>query len=119
MAKKIEGLEIVSRDSKTGTAEYLYRGVRISKYTQAMGHKTRIRGGYSRAGVKFSFKIEVFRANASVNTDYWVRKDFVLKSVVQEIESWLSKENVIAENGKIITGVSDREILREKGEWNG
>jgi hypothetical protein len=59
---RYEGLEIVERNSARGSAEYIYKGVRVSKYTQERGHKTRIRGGYSRAGVKFSYQVNYFRA---------------------------------------------------------
>jgi hypothetical protein len=116
---KYEGLEVVERDSARGSAEYLYKGVRISKYTQERGHKTRIRGGYSRAGVKFSYKVQYFRAHAIVATSYSIRKNYTLKEIISEIDSYLSRENVIAERGEIICGVAERELFRSRGEYNG
>ena len=119
MATKIEGLEVVSRDSKRGSAEYTYKGVRISKYTQERGHKTRIRGGYSRAGVKFTFHIDHFHANSYVKMSYSIVKNFTLKDTVEEITRWLNGGNTMAENGKIINGVTDRDTLRANGAYRG
>ena len=116
---KYEGLEVVERNSARGSAEYLYKGVRISKYTQERGHKTRIRGGYSRAGVKFTYKVKHFRAHAIVATSYSIVKNYTLKETIAEIERLLSREDVIAERGAIIINVSEREILRNRGEYNG
>ena len=116
---RYEGLEVVERNSARGSAEYLYKGVRISKYTQERGHKTRIRGGYSRAGVKFSYKVNSFNANAVVPTSYRSVKNYSLKETIAEIEGLLVRENVIAERGEIILNVSEREILRGRGEYNG
>ncbi len=116
---RYEGLEIVERDSARGSAEYIYKGVRISKYTQERGYKTRIRGGYSRAGVKFTFKAHFFRAKAVVPTNYSIVKNYTLKETIAEIDAYLNREDVIAENGGIIVNVSEREILRNRGEYNG
>jgi hypothetical protein len=116
---RYEGLEIVERNSARGSAEYIYKGVRVSKYTQERGHKTRIRGGYSRAGVKFSYQVNYFHANAMVTTSYNIVKNFTLKETIAEIDAYLNRENVIAEKGKIISGVTDREILRSRGEYSG
>lgn len=116
---KIQGLAVIERDSVKGSAEYIYKGVRIAKYTQERGYKTKNRGGYSRAGVKFTFKIHIFRANASVKTNYIISKNFTLKETIAEIESWFSCENVAVEQGSIIKGVSDRELLRAQGEYSG
>ena len=116
---KYEGLEVVERNTTRGSAEYIYKGVRISKYTQERGHKTRIRGGYSRAGVKFSYKVNSFNANAVVPTSYRISVNFTLKETIAEIEALLSRENVAVERGQIINNVSEREILRSRGEYNG
>jgi hypothetical protein len=116
---KYEGLEVVERNSARGSAEYIYKGVRIAKYTQERGHKTRIRGGYSRAGVKFSYKVNSFNANAVVPTSYRISVNFTLKETIAEIEALLSRENVAVERGQIINNVSEREILRSRGEYNG
>jgi hypothetical protein len=116
---RYEGLEIVERNSACGSAKYIYKGVRISKYTQERGHKTRIRGGYSRAGVKFSYKVNSFNANAVVPTNYRISVNFTLKETIAEIEGLLGRENVAVERGEIILNVSEREILRSRGEYNG
>ena len=116
---KYEGLEVVERDSDRVSAEYIYKGVRISKYTQERGHKTRIRGGYSRAGVKFSYKVNCFNANAVVPTSYRISVNYTLKETIAEIEALLVREDVIAERGGIILNVSEREILRSRGEYSG
>ena len=116
---KYEGLEVVERNTTRGSAEYIYKGVRVSKYTQERGHKTRIRGGYSRAGVKFSYKVNSFNANAVVPTSYRISVNYTLKETIAEIEALLARENVIAERGGIILNVSEREILRSRGEYNG
>jgi len=116
---KYEGLEVIERNSARGSAEYIYKGVRISKYTQERGHKTRIRGGYSRAGVKFTFKVKNFRAHAIVATSYNIVRNYTLKETIAEIDAYLNREDVIADKGYIINGVTDREILRNKGEYNG
>ena len=116
---KYEGLEVIERNSARGSAEYIYKGVRVSKYTQERGHKTRIRGGYSRAGVKFSYKVNSFNANAVVPTSYRISVNFTLKETIAEIEGLLARENVIAERGEIILNVGEREILRSRGEYNG
>lgn len=116
---KYEGLEVVERNSARGSAEYIYKGVRIAKYTQERGHKTRIRGGYSRAGVKFSYKVNSFNAKAVVPTSYRISVNFTLKETIAEIEALLSRENVAVERGQIINNVSEREILRSRGEYNG
>ena len=115
---RYEGLEIVERNSARGSAEYVYKGVRIAKYTQERGHKLR-RHGYSRAGVKFSYQVNYFHADAMVTTSYTNVKNFTLKETIAEIDAYLNRENVIAEKGKIISGVTDREILRNRGEYNG
>jgi hypothetical protein len=81
--------------------------------------KTRIRGGYSRAGVKFSYKVNSFNANAVVPTHYRISVNFTLKETIAEIERLLNQENVIAERGNIIVNVSEREILRSRGEYSG
>ena len=116
---RYEGLEIVERNSARGSAEYIYKGVRIAKYTRERGHKTRIRGGYSRAGVKFSYKVNSFNANAVVPTSYRISVNFTLKETIAGIEALLSRENVAVERGQIINNVSEREILRSRGEYNG
>ena len=117
MSKKIEGLEVISRDSKRGSAEYMYKGVRISKYTQELGHKTRIRGVYSRAGIKFTFKISSYHEKAIVPTNYMIVKNYTLKDTVNEINRWLEgSTNRAVEKGTIINGVSDREALRACGK---
>jgi hypothetical protein len=116
MAKKIEGLQVVERDSKKGSATYIYKGVRISKNTQELGHKTMIRGGYSRAGVRFTFKVYTYRAKAMVNTGYIISKAYTLKETVADIDSWLAGENRAVENYTIIAGVTDRAILRAEGK---
>jgi hypothetical protein len=116
---KYEGLEIVERDSARGSAEYIYKGVRIAKYTQERGHKTRIRGGYSRAGVKFTYKVNNFRAHAIVATSYIIVKNYTLKETIAEIDAYLIRENVIADKGEIINGVAERELFRSRGEYNG
>ncbi len=116
---RYEGLEVVERDSARGSAEYIYKGVRIAKYTQDRGHKTRIRGGYSRAGVKFTYKVNCFNANAVVATSYRICVNYSLKETIAEIERLLVRENVIAERGEIIINVSERQILRDRGEYNG
>ncbi len=116
---RYEGLEVVERDSARGSAEYIYKGVRIAKYTQDRGHKTRIRGGYSRAGVKFTYKVEQFRAHAIVATSYNIVKNYTLKETISEIDAYLNRENVIADRGVIINGVSERELFRSRGEYNG
>jgi hypothetical protein len=116
---KYEGLEVVERDSARGSAEYIYKGVRIAKYTQERGHKTRIRGGYSRAGVKFTYKVNNFRAYAIVATSYIIVKNYTLKETIAEIDAYLIRENVIADRGEIINGVAEREIFRSRGEYNG
>ena len=116
---KYEGLEVVERNTTRGSAEYIYKGVRVSKYTQERGHKTRIRGGYSRAGVKFSYKVNSFNANAVVPTSCRISVNYTLKETIAEIEALLARENVIAERGGIILNVSEREILRSRGEYNG
>ena len=116
---KYEGLEVVERNSARGSAEYIYKGVRIAKYTQERGHKTRIRGGYSRAGVKFSYKVNSFNANAVVPTSYRISVNFTLKETIAEIEGLLARENIAVERGEIIVNVSEREILRGRGEYNG
>lgn len=115
---KYEGLEVVERDSARGSAEYLYKGVRISKYTQERGHKTR-RGGYSRAGVKFTYKVHNFRFHAIIATSYRSVKNYTLKETIAEIDAYLNQENVIADRGEIINGVSERELFRSRGEYNG
>jgi hypothetical protein len=119
MATKIEGLEVVQRDSVRGSAEYLYKGVRISKYTQERGHKTRIRGGYSRAGVKFTFKVNNFNAHAIIATSYRISKNYTLKETIAEINDYLSRSNIMADNGEIIVGVAEREMFRKTGVYNG
>ena len=116
---KYEGLEVVERNTTRGSAEYIYKGVRVSKYTQERGHKTRIRGGYSRAGVKFSYKVNCFNANAVVPTSYRISVNYTLKETIAEIEALLVREDVIAERGGIILNVSEREILRSRGEYSG
>ncbi len=116
---RYEGLEVVERNSARGSAEYIYKGVRIAKYTQDRGHKTRIRGGYSRAGVKFTYKVNCFNANAVVPTSYRISVNYSLKETIAEIERLLVRENVIAERGEIIINVSERQILRDRGEYNG
>ena len=116
---KYEGLEVVERNTTRGSAEYIYKGVRVSKYTQERGHKTRIRGGYSRAGVKFSYKVNCFNANAVVPTSYRISVNYTLKETIAEIEALLVREDVIAERGGIILNVSEREILRNRGEYSG
>jgi hypothetical protein len=116
MARKIEGLEVVERDASRGSATYNYKGVRISKYTQELGHKTMIRGGYSRAGVKFTFKIDTYRVNASVQTGYIISKAYTLKETVADIDRWLEGDNRAVEKGRIISGVTDRAILRAEGK---
>ena len=116
MAAKIEGLEVVERDSKRGSATYIYKGVRISKYTQELGHKTMIRGGYSRAGVKFTFKINTYRVNATVQSGYIISKAYTLKETVADIDRWLEGGNRAVENYTIISGVTDRAILRAEGK---
>lgn len=116
MATKIEGLEVIERNSQRGSATYMYKGVRIEKYTQERGHKTKIRNGYSRAGVKFTYKINFFRAQAIVPTDYRISKNFTLKDTIAEIDRWLAGENRAVENGTIISGVSDRETLKAEGK---
>ena len=116
---KYEGLEVVERNTTRGSAEYIYKGVRVSKYTQQRGHKTRIRGGYSRAGVKFSYKVNCFTANAVVPTSYRISVNYTLKETIAEIEALLVREDVIAERGGIILNVSEREILRSRGEYSG
>ena len=116
---RYEGLEVVERNTTRGSAEYIYKGVRISKYTQERGHKTRIRGGYSRAGVKFSYKVNCFNANAVVPTSYRISVNYTLKETIAEIEALLVREDVIAERGGIILNVSEREILRSRGEYSG
>jgi hypothetical protein len=85
---RYEGLEIVERNSARGSAEYIYKGVRVSKYTQERGHKTRIRGGYSRAGVKFSYQVNYFHANATcANTWYRISVNFTLKATIAAIDA--------------------------------
>jgi hypothetical protein len=116
---KYEGLEVVERNTARGSAEYIYKGVRVAKYTQERGHKTRIRGGYSRAGVKFSYKVNSFNANAVVPTSYRISVNFTLKETIAEIEALLARENIAVERGEIIVNVSEREILRSRGEYNG
>ena len=116
---RYEGLEVVERNSARGSAEYFYKGVRISKYTQDRGHKTMIRGGYSRAGVKFTYKVNFFRAKVIVPTSYSIVKNYTLKETIAEIDAHLNQEDVIADKGCIINGVTDREILRGRGEYNG
>ena len=116
---KYEGLEVVERNTTRGSAEYIYKGVRVSKYTQERGHKTRIRGGYSRAGVKFSYKVNCFNANAVVPTSYRISVNYTLKETIAEIEALLVREDVIAERGGIILNFSEREILRSRGEYSG
>jgi len=116
---KYEGLEVIERNSARGFAEYIYKGVRISKYTQERGHKTMIRGGYSRAGVKFTYKVNHFRAKAVVPTSYSIVKNYTLKETIAEIDAYLNRENVIADRGYIINGVTDREILRGEGKYSG
>jgi hypothetical protein len=116
MATKIEGLEVIERDSKRGSAEYNYKGVRISKYTQERGYKTRIRGGYSRAGVKFTFKVNTYRVNATVQTGYIISKAYTLKETVSDIDRWLANGNTAVENGRITSGVTDKAILIEEGK---
>jgi hypothetical protein len=116
MNTKIQGLEVIERDTKRGSAEYTYKGVRISKYTQETGHKTRIRGGYSRAGVKFTFKVNTYRVRATVQTGYIISKAYTLKETISDIDRWLTYENSAVENGRIISGVSDRAILRAEGK---
>jgi hypothetical protein len=105
---KYEGLEVVERNSARGSAEYIYKGVRISKYTQERGHKTRIR-----------YKANSFNANAVVPTSYRISVNYSLKETIAEIEKLLAREDVIAERGGIIINVSEREILRGRGEYNG
>lgn len=113
MTTKIAGLEVIQRDAQRGSAEYMYKGVRVSKYTQERGHKTKIRGGYSRAGVKFTFHVDFYRAQAIVPTSYRIVKNYTLKETIAEIENFISREDVAVENGKIIHGVSDRDIIRQ------
>lgn len=112
MATKIDGLEVVKRDSKRGSAEYTYKGVRISKYTQERGYKGRLRGSYVRAGVKFTFHIDHYRADAYVKMSYSTVKNYTLKDTVEEINCWLAKNDMAVENGKIINGVTDRAIIK-------
>ena len=116
---KYEGLEVVERNTTRGSAEYIYKGVRVSKYTQERGHKTRIRGGYSRAGVKFTYKVNHFRFHAIVATSYSIVKNYTLKETIAEIDAYLNRENVIADRGEIINGVTERETFRSRGEYNG
>lgn len=97
---KYEGLEVVERDSAKGSAEYLYKGVRVSKY-----------------GGKFVFKVNHFRASAIVPTNYSKAKYSSLKEVIANIDSWLIMENVGVEGKEIINGLSDRQTLRDQGKW--
>ncbi len=71
------------------------------------------------AGVKFSYKVNSFNANAVVPTSYRISVNFTLKETIAEIEALLSRENVAVERGQIINNVSEREILRSRGEYNG
>jgi len=114
MTTKIDGLEVISRDSQRGSAEYIYKGVRISKYTRELGHKGRTRGSYVRAGVVFSYKTEVYNAQAIVPSHYSIRKEFTLKNVIAEIDALLVKDNVIVDNNTIIINPADRAIVLGK-----
>lgn len=116
MATKIAGLEVIDRNSERGSATYMYKGVRIEKYTQERGHKTRIRGGYSRAGVKFTFKINTYSATAVVCSSYILSKNYTLKDTIADIDNWLAGDNRAVENGSIISGVTDRATLRAEGK---
>ena len=113
MATKIDGLEVIERNSQRGSATYEFNGVQISKYTQDRGHKTMTRNGYSRAGVKFTFQVQSYSANATVKTHYMTFTNYTLKETIADITKYLSRDNVAVENGKIINGVSDRDIIRQ------
>jgi hypothetical protein len=46
-------------------------------------------------------------------------ENFTLKETIAETDRLLNQENVIAERGNIIVNVSEREILRSRGEYSG
>ena len=50
---------------------------------------------------------------------YSIVKNYTLKDTVEEITRWLNGGNTMAENGKIINGVTDRDTLRANGAYRG
>lgn len=115
MAKKVEGLTVVSRDSERGKATYEYKGVRIEKYTRDRGYRGRIRGSYNRAGAVYTFSTQFYNADAIVTSRWDSVKNYKLQDAVTDIDRFLDG-NAIAENGKVIIRPDQREILRQRGE---
>jgi hypothetical protein len=100
-------------------AVLLSTSTRVSEFLNTLKSADTKQEGYSRAGVKFSYKVNSFNANAVVPTHYRISVNFTLKETIAEIERLLNQENVIAERGNIIVNVSEREILRSRGEYSG
>ena len=107
MAKKIEGLEIVSRNAQDGTATYSYNGVHIKKivrksYRGVLGQKVA-------AGTVYSIKFTQYRnaAESNVPVSCGTFKNVRLSDAVAEIQKALD-ENATVENGCLIFGIQFR-----------
>ena len=81
MAKKIEGLEIVSRDAENGSAEYIYKGTHIFKRTLNKGVRSpRIRNTYVRKGAYYTFWV-------TENGKTYPISEMQLNKILQKIDS--------------------------------
>ena len=111
MTKKIDGLEIVSRNAERGSAEYIYKGVYISKWTLNRGHKGRTRGSYVSAGAYFTFQVQSYDSKAVTKSYYFTNKNRKLQDAIDAVNVYVNRADVIIENGKVIINPQEREII--------